>query len=100
MDASDPIRPQKPLVPRGPSTYGSLLPVRNCARGKDDHDSEEARQLRRSLNNPKRRDRDIAYDFIRPDHDGKAKPQLDPVPEAADFVGGFAARRIFADRKT
>jgi hypothetical protein len=24
MDASDPIRPQKPLVPRGPSTYGSL----------------------------------------------------------------------------
>ncbi len=25
MDASDPIRPSKPLVPRGPSTYGSLL---------------------------------------------------------------------------
>src|SRR5216684_4071091 len=25
MDASDPIRPQKPLVPRGPSTYGSRL---------------------------------------------------------------------------
>src|SRR6266849_7230017 len=25
MDASDPIRPQKPLVPRGPSTYGSRI---------------------------------------------------------------------------
>src|SRR6266849_10530538 len=28
MDASDPIRPQKPLVPRGPSTYGSRLALR------------------------------------------------------------------------
>jgi hypothetical protein len=28
MDASDPIKPHKALVPRGPSTYGSRLALR------------------------------------------------------------------------
>src|SRR3977135_1948192 len=36
MDASDPIRPQKTLAARGPSTYGSRLLMRNCAYGRDD----------------------------------------------------------------
>jgi len=46
MDASDPIRPQKPLVPRGPSTYGSLRPVRNCALGRDDKVSASCATVR------------------------------------------------------
>jgi len=33
MDASDPIKPHKALVPRGPSTYGSRL----C--GRDDSEN-------------------------------------------------------------
>ena len=28
-----------------------------------------------------------------------AHPRLDPLPEAADLLGRFAARRVFADRK-
>jgi hypothetical protein len=40
MDASDPIRPQKPLVPRGPSTYGSRLSPGRLA---DEFERKDAR---------------------------------------------------------